>query len=305
MSDCPIGGSGPRRDETRRDATRRRAPRRDARDDEGEPAEARERKRSRGGERDAAAASTTARSRAAVDAERYRGAEQGWKTPRPRSMGSEDARFKKAPFRAVGTVSNEFLHTSFHETRTHGVQANWSLVRTLVCATRRRRRFASNVCGARARVTDDYARRRGRDRAEQEFFVRGPIVAAQRPWREDHEEILSGAQIVRRTLSELLGFPMDERDRALDAPSREPSTEAPETDSAVPTSLPAPKSMSELFEAMKTIVAPDLHEKLAHLLIESRCVTKSGREDERAVAEIAASFQLRVAQSRRSAVALQ
>ena len=116
---------------------------------------------------------------------------------------------------------------------------------------------------------------------------------------------LSGAQIVRRTLSELLGFPMDERDRALDAPSREPSTEAPETDSAVPTSLPAPKSMSELFEAMKTIVAPDLHEKLAHLLIESRCVTKSGREDERAVAEIAASFQLRVAQSRRSAVALQ
>ena len=63
--------------------------------------------------------------------------------------------------------------------------------------------------------------------------------------------------------------------------------------------------LGELFEAMKTIVAPDLHEKLAHLLIESRCVTKSGREDERAVAEIAASFQLRVAQSRRSAVALQ
>lgn len=178
-------------------------------------------------------------------------------------------------------------------------------MRALVCASRRRRRFASNVCGARARVTDDCALRRGRDRAEEEFFVRGPIVAAQRPWREDHEEILSGAQIVRRTLSELLGFPMDERDRALDAPSREPSTEAPETDAEVPTSLPAPKSMSELFEAMKTIVAPDCHEKLAHLLTASRCVTKSGREDERAVEEIAASFQLRVAQSRRSAAAVQ
>ena len=164
IPDCPIVQSAVRvRAETRRDETRRDDARHGA-----TRAMTRASPRKRASENDREAANATRRrpvpprGRAPPltpsDIEALNKA--GKKTPRPRSMGSESARFKKAPFRAVGTVSNEFLHTSFHETRTHGVQANWSLVRTLVCASRRRCWFASNVCGARARVTDDYARRR-------------------------------------------------------------------------------------------------------------------------------------------------
>lgn len=50
------------------------------------------------------------------------------------------------------------------------------------------------------------------------------------------------------------------------------------------------KLMFEFFEVMKMIVASDLYEKFAYLLIELWCVMKSGCEDECVVVEIVVLF---------------
>ena len=156
------------------------------------------------------------------------------------------------------------------------------------CVRRQRRREASSRVDARARakrvlvLTRIPFRRFVFRRAEEEFLAFGPMTRVTRDYRleESLEDVqrLSGSQILRRTVADLMGVLMHEKEKAVDAREFEgggaSETEA-EAEAEAETSSAA-KTVDGLYKKLLPLVAAELHSRLAHELVQSGFVRRTG-----------------------------
>ena len=153
---------------------------------------------------------------------------------------------------------------------------------------RQRRREARRAASTRARakrvlvLTRIPFRRFVFRRAEEEFLAFGPMTRVTRDYRleESLEDVqkLSGSQILRRTVADLMGVLMHEKEKAVDAREFEgggaSETEA-EAEAEAETSSAA-KTVDGLYKKLLPLVAAELHSRLAHELVQSGFVRRTG-----------------------------
>jgi len=132
---------------------------------------------------------------------------------------------------------------------------------------------------------------RSSDRAEEEFAAFGPIATTAYEADDGMSATMSGAQVLRRTVSQLTDFKMNRKQLARhsldDASARVAVANAQEESSA------AGDSLKDLFEKMKALVPTELHERCASVLVASGAVRKSGSAADRKIVSLAEQFNRR------------
>lgn len=105
------------------------------------------------------------------------------------------------------------------------------------------------------------------------------------------EETLTGGQLLRRLIARLLHLTMDERALALDraiVPAVAPPTTAvtpPQTETVA--DVREVDTLEGMFGLLKSIVAPDLHAKCAHILTQSTVLKRTKSAKERTIVALA------------------
>ena len=109
-----------------------------------------------------------------------------------------------------------------------------------------------------------------------------------REYREDGEvKVLSGAQILRRTYADVTGVTMNEKEKKVDAlpsnenedvdaPRRERSGGGGDESTTARAGDAAAKTIDGLFRKLMHLVPVDLHARLAHDLVTSEFVLRTG-----------------------------
>ena len=121
-------------------------------------------------------------------------------------------------------------------------------------------------------------------RAEEEFLALGPMTRVTRDYRleESLEDVqrLSGSQILRRTVADLMGVVMHEKERAVGATEYEGGEASLETETETETETEAgtssAKTLDGLYKKLLPLVAAELHPRLAHELVQSGFVRRTG-----------------------------
>ena len=128
-----------------------------------------------------------------------------------------------------------------------------------------------------------------RRRSEEEFQVRGPIARTRAPWRQYDRIQFSGKQILRKTLSELLGTPMDEEGNPEDA----------DGEPMVPMALPTTEGADDadtLFKELQPFVAEANHKRIAYALTNAPCVGSAGLNPNSLVWKLSEEYRLEQAE---------
>jgi hypothetical protein len=121
-------------------------------------------------------------------------------------------------------------------------------------------------------------------RAEEEFLALGPITRVE---FKEEERVLSGAQVLRRTVAELSGLTMNSRQIARGALHENDSRAFPEQ---VSMQSSGHETLLDLFEKLKSAVPAELQPRIAHILVNSEIVIKSGNLVERRVLDLADEY---------------
>jgi hypothetical protein len=88
---------------------------------------------------------------------------------------------------------------------------------------------------------------------------------------------LSGSQILRRTVADLMGVVMREKEKAVDAIEYEGGgASEEEAEEEAEAGTPSAKTVDGLYKKLLPLVAAELHSRLAHELVQSGFVRRTG-----------------------------
>lgn len=125
-----------------------------------------------------------------------------------------------------------------------------------------------------------------RRRSEEEFQVRGPIARTRAPWRQYDRIQFSGKQILRKTLSELLGTPIDEEGNPEDA----------DGEPMAPTSTEGADDADALFKELQPFIGEANHKRVAYALTNAPCVGSAGLNPNSLVWKLSEEYRLEQAE---------
>lgn len=121
-------------------------------------------------------------------------------------------------------------------------------------------------------------------RAEEEFLAQGPIKRAR---REQGGELLSGPQLIRRSIADLMQLGMNPQQLAKYAFDEDAAVERYENVQAERARDTHTASLDELYEELKQLVAPQLHTRCAEVLAACTAIQRTGGLNEVRVIDLA------------------
>ena len=137
-------------------------------------------------------------------------------------------------------------------------------------------------------------------RAEEEFLARGPITSSRTNRPADAAGgSLSGLQLLRRTVAEILGHSMNATQLKRGAIDELASERLYENERRVTDEPARGDTLEGLFEELKELVPAQLHSLCAHILTRSKAVQKTGNTAEMQVMSLADEYRRRRERERR------
>ena len=137
-------------------------------------------------------------------------------------------------------------------------------------------------------------------RAEEEFLARGPITSSRTNRPADAADgSLSGLQLLRRTVAEILGHSMNATQLKRGAIDELASERLCENERRVADEPARGDTLEGLFEELKELVPTQLHSLCAHILTRSKAVQKTGNTAEMQVMSLADEYRQRRERERR------
>jgi len=137
-------------------------------------------------------------------------------------------------------------------------------------------------------------------RAEEEFLARGPITSSRTNRPADAADgSLSGLQLLRRTVAEILGHSMNATQLKRGAIDELASERLCENERRVADEPARGDTLEGLFEELKELVPTQLHSLCAHILTRSKAIQKTGNTAEMQVMSLADEYRQRRERERR------
>jgi len=137
-------------------------------------------------------------------------------------------------------------------------------------------------------------------RAEEEFLARGPITSSRTNRPADAADgSLSGLQLLRRTVAEILGHSMNATQLKRGAIDELALERSYENERRVADEAARGDTLEGLFEELKELVPAQLHSLCAHILTRSKAVQKTGNTAEMQVMSLADEYCRRRERERR------